>query len=119
MTPPANGQLILTKVSQPGDLIKDINTAASLGYIGNPKFVSEIIEDINEIEKKRATLWGYRIQSSIEVHKKSTETYSVSDNYREILEDITEAYNKPTTKKFVTAEGYNVLKEDLEYIIAH
>lgn len=116
---PVNGELILTKVAAPADLIKDINTAASLNYIGNPKFVAEIIEDINEIEKKRTLILKNASRSATEVHKKSTETYSVADNYREILEELNEAYRTPSAKKFVNQDAYIILRKDIEYIIAH
>lgn len=116
---PVNGEILLTKVSTPVDLIKDINAAASLSYIGNPKFASEIIEDINEIEKKRTKMLANASRSSAEVHKKTTEVYNVADNYREILQELDEAYSKPTAKKFVNQEAYIILRKDIEYIIAH
>lgn len=39
--------------------------------------------------------------------------------YTELLKEITEKYNKPETDEYVKKEAYDVLKEDLEYIISH
>ncbi len=39
--------------------------------------------------------------------------------YKELLKEITEKYQKPEPDEFVKQEAYTVLKEDLDYIIAH
>jgi polyhydroxyalkanoate synthesis regulator phasin len=98
VTVPANGQIVLIKVAQPSDLIKDLTTAGQLGYIGNKQFVSEIIKKAEAIGLSKSE------------QKKE---------YTELLKEITEKYNKPTSDEFVKQEAYTVLKEDLEYIINH
>lgn len=97
-TPINNGQIILTKVSTPIDLIKDLTTAGQLSYIGNKQFASEIIKKTEAIGLSKSD------------QKKG---------YTELLTEITEKYNKPEGDEFVRQEAYTVLKEDLEYIIGH
>lgn len=97
-TPPANQQIVLTKVSTPADLIKDLTTAGQLNYIGNKQFVSEIIKKAEALSLAKSD------------QKKE---------YTELLKEITEKYNKPEADEFVKQEAYTVLKEDLEYIISH
>ncbi len=47
-TPTNNEQIILTKVSTPADLIKDLTTAGQLGYIGNKKLVSKLVQTVEK-----------------------------------------------------------------------
>lgn len=108
--PPATKNVPLIKVANPQDLITDINAASSLGYIGNAKFVSELVKDINEIEAKKAK--GKTDDGLTPAQKAKKE-------YAELLSEITEKYNKPESDEFVKKEAYDVLREDMEYIIEH
>lgn len=110
VVPPANKQIILTKISTPADLIKDITTAGQLGYIGNPKFVTELTKEINEIEAEKAK---GKVDGGLTPAQKGKK------EYQELLKEITEKYNKPEADEFIKKEAYDVLTEDLEYIISH
>jgi hypothetical protein len=108
--PTNNGQIVLTKVSNSADLIKDLTTAGQLGYIGNAKFVTELTKEINEIEAEKAK---GKIDDGL------TSAQKAKKEYTELLKELTEKYNKPEADEFVKQEAYTVLKEDLEYIISH
>jgi polyhydroxyalkanoate synthesis regulator phasin len=95
---PADGLIVLTKVSNSTDLIKDITTAGQLNYIGNKQFISEIIKKAEAVSLSKS---------------------EQKQGYTELLNEITEKYNKPEADEFVKQEAYTVLKEDLEYIISH
>lgn len=110
---PTYTQIPLIKLSTPADLIKDLTIAGQLGYIGNPHFVSDIIENINEIEKERA-----KPVEKDDDHK-LTPAQKAKKEYTELLSEITEKYNKPESDEYVKKEAYDVLKEDLDYIINH
>ncbi len=96
--PTNDGQITLIKVSTPADFIKDIRTAGQLGYIGNPKFVKDLAERVAQV----ALLKGDQ-----------------KKGYEDILSELTSLYNKPEQDRFIKKEGYDVLKEDLDYIISH
>lgn len=108
---PTNSEGIVTiKVSNPQDLIKDINAAGQSNYIGNAKFISELVKDINEIEAEKAK---GKIDDGL------TPAQKAKKEYTELMKEITEKYNKPETDEFVKQEAYNVLREDIDYIINH
>lgn len=39
--------------------------------------------------------------------------------YEDILSELTSLYSKPEKDRFIKKEGYDVLKDDLDYIISH
>jgi hypothetical protein len=113
VNPPTDNQIVLVKVAQPADLIKDLTTAGQLGYIGSSEFISEITKKINKIEEKRLK------PAEKDDDNKLTPAQKAKKEYTELLNEITEKYNKPEGDEFVKQEAYTVLKEDIEYIIGH
>ncbi len=115
--------LTRVKIATPADLIADITTSCKLGYIGNAKFVNELIKEIQEIERERT-----EVQKPEEHQQKTqgdkekehlTPAQRAVKEYKELSKEITEKYQKPEADEFVKQEAYTVLKEDLDYIIAH
>jgi len=51
-TPSANGQITLTKVSNPTDLITDINTSNQLGYLGTPGTYQSLLAKAQDAQAK-------------------------------------------------------------------
>lgn len=100
----------LIKVANSQDLIKDINALSLSNYIGNTKFVTELIKDINEVEKERA---------KGKVDDGMTPAQKAKKEYTELLSEITEKYNKPENDEFIKQEAYIILRKDIEYIINH
>ncbi len=109
------------KVAMPSDLIADVTAAGKLGYIGNTKFVNELIKEIQEIEKERTNVRKPEEQKDKE--RKENEHLTTAQKaikaYKELLEEITEKYQRCEKDEFVKQEAYMVLKEDLDYIIGH
>ncbi len=121
-TPPLSGQLMLIKAASPNDLIKDITTASQLGYIGNVKFVNELIKEMQEIEKERTEVQKPDEKNRSQGDKEKehlTPAQKAIKAYKELLEEITKKYQRPQGDDFVKQEAYTVLKEDLDYIIGH
>ncbi len=100
----------MIKIATSSDLIADITTAQKLNLIGNAKFVAELTKEINEIEAEKA---------KGKVDDGLTPAQKAKKEYTELLKEITEKYNKPEGDEYVKKEAYDVLKEDLEYIISH
>ncbi len=105
--------LKVIRVASPGGLIADINTASKLGFIGNAKFVSELIKEVQKIEKERL-----HPEENVE-HDPATPAQRAIKKYQQLLKEIKETCQKPEADEFVKQEAYTVLKEDIEYIIAH
>lgn len=100
----------IIRIATQNDLIADIATAEKLNLIGSPNFVTELTKEINEIEAEKA---------KGKVDDGLTPAQKAKKEYTELLSEITEKYNKPESDEFVKKEAYDVLKEDLEYIIGH
>ncbi len=107
--------LTVVRVSTGTSFISDITTASKLGYIGNAKFVNELIKEVQEIEKERTEV---RKQDDKE-KEHLTPVQKAIKGYKELLKEITEKYQRPEGDEFVKQEAYTVLKEDLDYIIGH
>jgi len=106
----------ITRIATSTDLIADITTAQKLNLIGSSEFVSEITRKINKIEEKRLK----PAQKDKDDDKNGlTPAQKAKKEYQELLNEITEKYNKPESDEFVKQEAYTVLREDLEYIIGH
>ncbi len=103
----------ITRVSSPNSLLSDISAAGKLGYLGNAEFVIELIKEVQKIEKERL-----HPEESAE-HDPATPAQRVIKKYKKLLNEITETCRKPEQDEFVKQEAYTVLKEDIEYIIAH
>ncbi len=110
ITPPANNELTFIKVSNPSDLIIDINTLAKAGYIGNQHFVSELIKDINEIEAEKAK---GKIDDGV------TPAQKAKKEYQELLKELNEKWAKREKDEFVDPFALNLLERDITYIINH
>ena len=100
----------ITKIATSNDLIADITTPQKLNLIGSSKFVTELTKEINEIEAEKAK---GKVDDSL------TPAQKAKKEYTELLNEITEKYNKPEGDEFVKQEAYTVLREDIEYIIGH
>lgn len=107
---PTTGQLIVTKVSNPADLIADINALGKASYIGNQHFVSELIKDINEIEKERAQ---NKIDDGL------TPAQKAKKEYQEIIKELNEKNIKPEKDEYVDGLAVWILQRDIDYIINH
>lgn len=107
---PTTGQLIVTKVSTPNDLIADINALAKANYIGNAKFVAELIKDIQEIEAERA---------KGKIDDGMTPAQKAKKEYQEFLKELNEKNIKPEKDEYVDGLAIWILQRDLDYIIGH
>lgn len=96
--PPPTKNIPLIKVSTPQELITDIKTAGQLDYIGDVQYSENLTDRIAQVSLLKGD------------QKK---------RYEDILFELTSLYNKPEQDRFIKKEGYDVLKEDLEYIIRH
>ncbi len=105
--------LVVTKIATSNDLISDIKSASKLGLIGNATFVNELIKEVQKIEKERLH------PAENEEHDPATPAQRAIKKYQKLLKEITEKYQKPEPDEFMKQEAYTVLKEDLDYIIAH
>lgn len=103
--------MIFTKVAAPTDLIADITTAGKLNLIGNQVYVTELINKVTKLENNITEKSDDGHDDDIIQNKKK--------GYMKLLEELTEKYNQPKSDEFVKKEAYDVLKEDLEYIISH
>lgn len=107
----AGNALPLIHIAYPSTLIDDILLLAKLAEIGNQEYVNELIEKVHEIEKERT--------KPQEKDEHLTPAQKAIKDYKELLKEITEKYQRPEGDEFVKQEAYTVLKEDLEYIIGH
>ncbi len=115
----AGTTLILTKIVSPSDLLADITIAGKLGYIGNTKFVNELIKEIQAIEKGRTAVRKPEEGQGDKEKEHLTSAQKAIKEYKELLKEITEKYQRCEKDEFVKKEAYTVLKEDLDYIISH
>ncbi len=105
--------LVVTKAATSNDLIADINSARKLGLIGNAEFVNDLIKEVQKIEKERLH------PEENDEHEPATPAQRAIKKYQKLLQEIKETCQKPEPDEFVKQEAYAVLKEDLDYIIAH
>ncbi len=117
-----NGTILTpVKVAMPSDLIADITAAGKLGYIGNQEFINELVKKVQKIEKERTEVQKPEEQKDKE--RKDNEHITPAQKaikvYKELLEELTEKYQRCEKDEFVKKEAYTVLKEDLDYIIGH
>lgn len=106
------------RVASSNDFLADITTASKLGYLGNAEFASELIKKVQKIEKERLAPQKPEEQKT-EEERHLTPAKKAIKEYRELLKEITEKYQRPEGDEFVKQEAYTVLKEDLDYIIGH
>lgn len=110
---PATNNFNFTKISNPQDMIMEINAFAKIGYIGNAEFVNEIIKKIHKIEENRT-----ETEKDDDKHT-LTSNQKAKKEYQELLNEITEKLNKPEKDEFIQGLAFVALKKDLEYIIGH
>lgn len=108
--PPINN-ITLIKVSTPNDLITDINALVKENYIGDSKFVTEVINKIQEIEKKRV--------KPATKDDKLTSAQKAKKEYQEMIKELYEKYQKPDKNGYVDGLAFSILQRDLDYIINH
>ncbi len=116
--------LIPVKVAVPADLIADVNAAGKLGYVGHQEFVNELIKKVQKIEKERTEVQKPEEQTLRQAQgdkerEHLTPAQKAIKEYKELLKELTEKYQRPEGDEFVKQEAYTVLKEDLGYIIGH
>lgn len=91
-----SSSVVIYKIANPDSLIMDIQDAFRFEELGNEKFVLDLSTQIKLIKNNQ------------------------KQEYQAILDKLTKLYNSEFNKnEFITAGGYKMLKEDLEYIINH
>lgn len=111
--------IVIIKIAAPNDLITDITTAGKLNLIGDQLYINELINKVNEIEKRRNQILPVGTDDEHDEDKNLTPSQKAKKSYQELLQEITDKYNRPETNEFVKQRAYNVLKDDLDYIIGH
>lgn len=108
--PPIDNKIMLIKISDPNDLIIDINALAKEDYMGNAKFVAEIIKEINEIEAEKA---------KGKMDDGMTPAQKAKKEYQELLKELNEKWAKPEKDEYVDPLALDILERDITYIINH
>lgn len=109
-TPPANHGLTFIKVSNPNDLIADINALGIAKHMGDQHFVSELIKEINEIEAEKAK---GKMDDGL------TPAQKAKKEYQELFKELNEKNTQPEKDEYVDELALYILQRDIDYIIDH